>query len=223
MPFVQFLVQLCIGLRAVNLEIFADAIRASINEQTKIAKWGYSASRDDNKVVPLTVIGLVVLWLSRGKLRNFCGDLRARINEQTKIAKWGYSASRDDNKVVPLTVIDSVVLWLSTGKLRNFCGGHSCILKLRSGDTQLRGTTTKSLLVQSCFGFRRGNLEIFAETIRARINEQNKIAKWGYSASRDDNKVVPLTVIGSVVLWLSTRELRNFCGRHSASINEEFT
>ncbi|KAL2733272.1 hypothetical protein V1477_014240 [Vespula maculifrons] len=45
----QLQVQLCFGLRRVNLEIFADATRADLN-----SKWGYSASRDVNKVVPLT-------------------------------------------------------------------------------------------------------------------------------------------------------------------------
>ncbi|KAL2738414.1 hypothetical protein V1477_011773 [Vespula maculifrons] len=42
-------VGLCVGLRPVNLEIFADAIRANLN-----AKWGYTPIRDNNKVGSLT-------------------------------------------------------------------------------------------------------------------------------------------------------------------------
>ncbi|KAL2744933.1 hypothetical protein V1477_007475 [Vespula maculifrons] len=45
----QLLVQLCFGHRQENLDIFVDAIHTNLN-----AKWGYTASRDDNKVGSLT-------------------------------------------------------------------------------------------------------------------------------------------------------------------------
>ncbi|KAL2734963.1 LOW QUALITY PROTEIN: hypothetical protein V1477_013489 [Vespula maculifrons] len=54
----KLLVQLCIGLRRENLEIFVDAIHGSISGQLiqiyggifdSNAEWGLSASGDDNK------------------------------------------------------------------------------------------------------------------------------------------------------------------------------
>ncbi|KAL2727962.1 hypothetical protein V1477_017238 [Vespula maculifrons] len=43
---------------------------------------------------------------------------------------------------------------------------------MRSGDRLLPVTTTKSILVQLCFGLRRGKIQIFTDAIRASINEQ---------------------------------------------------
>ncbi|KAL2736156.1 hypothetical protein V1477_012665 [Vespula maculifrons] len=123
----QLPVQLCFGLRRENLEIFVEAVRAIINEQTKVAKWGWSAWRDDNKDGPLTyfysyhcgvgIVGLegrqqrrsfdiliqlpvqLCFGLRRENLEISAEAVRAIINEQ--------SAWRDDNKAGPLTYLYS--------------------------------------------------------------------------------------------------------------------
>ncbi|KAL2748424.1 hypothetical protein V1477_003067 [Vespula maculifrons] len=154
---------------------------------TKIAKWGYSASKDDNKVGPLTDFD--------------------NLNCETKIAKWGYSASKDDNKVGPLTDFDN--LNCEVGIL-GFEGRQQSRLKLGSGDSQLRGTTTKSTKIAKwgysaskddnkvgpLTDFDNLNCEVGILSFEGRqqnLNCETKIAKWGYSASKDDNKVGPLT------------------------------
>ncbi|KAL2728243.1 hypothetical protein V1477_017519 [Vespula maculifrons] len=84
--------RLCIGLRAVNLEIFADAIRASINEQSCFGFRG-------------------------GNLEIFADAIRACINEQliqiynNLNAKWGYTASKDENNIGSL--VDLYSSWFS--------------------------------------------------------------------------------------------------------------
>ncbi|KAL2744602.1 hypothetical protein V1477_007144 [Vespula maculifrons] len=69
----SLLVQLCFELRGVDLEIFADDIRVNLN-----TKWGYTPTRDDNKVGSLT-------------------------DPYNLNAKWGYTPTRDDNKVGHMT------------------------------------------------------------------------------------------------------------------------
>ncbi|KAL2734941.1 hypothetical protein V1477_013467 [Vespula maculifrons] len=77
------------------------------------------------------------------------------------------------------TVTSSVELWSSTRELRNLCGCHPCKLKCRLGilgfERRQQSTVLDrplQLLVQLSFGLRRENLEIFADTIHASINEQ---------------------------------------------------
>ncbi|KAL2731112.1 hypothetical protein V1477_015617 [Vespula maculifrons] len=77
------------------------------------------------------------------------------------------------------TVTSSVELWTSTRELRNFRGCHPCKLKCRLGilgfERRQQSTVLErplQLLVQLSFGLRRENLEIFADTIHASINEQ---------------------------------------------------
>ncbi|KAF7382630.1 hypothetical protein HZH68_015549 [Vespula germanica] len=73
-----------------------------------------------------------------------------------------------------LTVTSSVVFWTSTRELRKFRGSHSCklncevgILGCERGQQKRAFDRLLQLLVQLCFGLRRGNLENFAEDIPA--------------------------------------------------------
>ncbi|KAF7405974.1 hypothetical protein HZH68_005343 [Vespula germanica] len=144
--------------------------------------------------------------------------------------KWAVLGSCDNNKIKPL--IDFDFYWFSralyfdeyTSQFSQYAFSTSSNeeIKLRSGDTRLPETTTKPEFEDL---LPRVDIEIFADSIPISINDEfiqiynsslilDLDAKWGYSASRDDNKVVPLTdftVTSSVVLWTSTREHRNFC------------
>ncbi|KAL2730411.1 hypothetical protein V1477_016222 [Vespula maculifrons] len=64
----QLLVQLCFGLRRENLEIFADAIHASITEQdTRLRE----TTTKSGLRPTFTVTSSVVLWTSTREFRNF--------------------------------------------------------------------------------------------------------------------------------------------------------
>ncbi|KAL2738421.1 hypothetical protein V1477_011780 [Vespula maculifrons] len=125
----QFLVQLCFVFRRGNLENFADAIRARINEH------GDSRLRMTTTKSHLrptyTVPSSVVLWTPTRELRKFrgchSGDSRLRMTTTKSHLRPTY------------TVPSSVVLWTPTRELRKFRGCHS-------GDSRLRMTTTKSRL-----------------------------------------------------------------------------
>ncbi|KAL2727961.1 hypothetical protein V1477_017237, partial [Vespula maculifrons] len=70
------------------------------------------------------------------------------------------------------STIMSVVLWTSVREHRNIHGCHPCNLKCEVGIHSQPLTTTKSILVQLCFGLQRGKIQIFTDAIRASINEQ---------------------------------------------------
>ncbi|KAL2734984.1 LOW QUALITY PROTEIN: hypothetical protein V1477_013510 [Vespula maculifrons] len=233
----QLLVRLCFGLRRENLEIFADAIHASINEQLiqiydgifgfRLKCRGYSVSRDDNKVGSWT------------DLYSYEFSCAFDFDERTKKFSWmpfmqTQMQSRDTRFRETTTksgpgptfkVTSSVVLLTSTRELRNFRGCLSCNLKYRVGivglERQQHSTVldrTLQLLVQLSFGIRRENLEIFVDAIHASINEQLIQMQSRESRLRETttNSGLGLTfpVTTSIVLWTSTRELRNFRGRH---------
>ncbi|KAL2721709.1 hypothetical protein V1477_020529 [Vespula maculifrons] len=160
----------------VNLEIFVDAIRVSINEEliqiykNLNAKWGYSASNDDNKLC---------FGLRRVNLENIAVPTRISTDEQLiqiynslfdfrlrcEVGILGFERRQQ-------SLTSSVVLWTSTREHRNF---------RTLGDFEILSPQV--------------NLEIFADAIRVSINEEliqiykNLNAKWGYSASNDDNKL----------------------------------
>ncbi|KAL2734940.1 hypothetical protein V1477_013466 [Vespula maculifrons] len=246
----QLLVQLSFGLRRENLEIFVDAFHATINEQLiqiynslfgfrlkcRI-KMLYRDSRLREKTTKsglgptLTVTSSVELWTSTRELRNFRGCHPCnRLRETTTKSGLGPT----------FTVTTSVVLWISTRELRNYRGCHPCKLKCYIGIVGFERRQQSrvldrplQLLLLLCFGFRRENLEIFADAIHASINEQliqihDSIfgfrlkcrIKMLYRDSRLRQKTTKsglgptLTVTSSVELWTSTRELRNIRGCH---------
>ncbi|KAF7391438.1 hypothetical protein HZH68_010981 [Vespula germanica] len=164
-----------------------------------------------------TITSSVVFWTSTRELRKSCG--RHFCNGDTRLRE------RKTKTVLrlTLTVTSSVVLWTSTRELRKFHGDHSCklicevgILACERGKQRRSFDRLLQLLVQLCFGLRRGNLENFTENIPASIKEH------GDTRLREKKtKVVlrlNLTVTSSVVLWTSTRELRKFHGEHSCKL-----
>ncbi|KAL2732797.1 LOW QUALITY PROTEIN: uncharacterized protein V1477_015038 [Vespula maculifrons] len=209
----QLLGQLCFGLRRGNLENFADAIPESINELS----------------IKYTFEFLILTVFCTINLRS--GDTRTREGK----TKTGLRPT--------LTVIRSIVLWTSTRELRKFPGEHSCNILYMGILARERGKQTRAfdrllqLLGQLCFGLRRGNLENFADAIPESINELSIKYTFefliftvfctinlrsGDTRTREGKTKTglrpTLTVIRSVVLWTSTRELRKFFDRSSSNI-----
>ncbi|KAL2745250.1 hypothetical protein V1477_006667 [Vespula maculifrons] len=158
----NLLVQLCCGLRRENLEIFADAIHASINEQLiqiydgtfgfrlkcRVGKLGFERRRQSRVLDrPLLLLVQLCFGLRRENLEIFADAIHASINEQL------------------IHIYNSVF----------GCGLRCRVGIVGSGRRQqIRGLDRPLLLlVQLCFGLRRENLEIFADTIHASINEQH--------------------------------------------------
>ncbi|KAL2731211.1 hypothetical protein V1477_015539 [Vespula maculifrons] len=155
------LVQLCFGLRRENLEIFTDAIHASINEQLiqiydgifgfrlkcRVEILAFERGRQSRVLDrPLLLLVQLCFGLRRENLEIFSDAIHASINEQL------------------IQIYNSV---------------FGCGLKCRVGIVgfgrrqQIRVLDRPLLLlVQLCFGLRRENLEIFADAIHASINEQ---------------------------------------------------
>ncbi|KAL2748600.1 LOW QUALITY PROTEIN: uncharacterized protein V1477_003243 [Vespula maculifrons] len=142
----QLLVQLCFGLRRGNLENFAEAIPASINEQL---------IKNISEFLILSTFYTIYL---------------------NEMEEWGYSPTRDDNISAQLLVQSCFefrrvrIAVLPVHVLHKF--------KLRSGDTRMRETTTKTGL--------RPTL-----TVTSSVNEMEE---WGYSPTRDDNISAQLLV-----------------------------
>ncbi|KAL2740019.1 LOW QUALITY PROTEIN: uncharacterized protein V1477_010489 [Vespula maculifrons] len=180
----KLLVQLCIGLRRENLEIFVDAIHGSISGQLiqiyggifdSNAEWGLSASGDDNTVRCWTEL-----------YSYYCSfDFHGRTLKSSRMPSMQCRESRlretTTNTGLGLTfpVTTAIVLWTSTRELRNFRGCHPCKHKCRVEMVAFERRRqsrvldpTFQLLLQLCFGLRRENLEIFADAIHASINEQ---------------------------------------------------
>ncbi|KAL2740024.1 hypothetical protein V1477_010498 [Vespula maculifrons] len=148
-PTFQLLLQLCFGLRRENLEIFADAIHASINEQLIQIHDGIFGFR------------------LKCRIKMLYRDSRLR----EKKTKSGLGPT--------LTVTSSVVFWCSTREPRNFHGCHPCKLKCYIGIVGFERRQQSrvldrplQLLVQLSFGLRRENLEIFVDAFHASISEQ---------------------------------------------------
>ncbi|KAL2734988.1 hypothetical protein V1477_013514 [Vespula maculifrons] len=159
-PTLQLLVQLCFGLRRENLEIFADAIHASINKlliQIYDGFFDFSLKyrvgivglerRQQSTVLDRTLQLLVQLCfgLRQQNLEIFADAIHASINEQL------------------IQIYNSV---------------FGCRLKCRVGIVgfgrrqQIRVLDRPfQLQLQLCFGLRRKNLEIFADAIHASTNE----------------------------------------------------
>ncbi|KAL2731207.1 hypothetical protein V1477_015535, partial [Vespula maculifrons] len=236
-PTFQLLLQLCFGLRRENLEIFADAIHASINEQLIQIHDGIFGFR------------------LKCRIKMLYRDSRLR----EKKTKSGLGPT--------LTVTSSVVFWCSTREPRNFHGCHPCNLKYRVGivglERQQHSTVldrtlqpkcrvgilgferrqesrvldrSLQLLVQLCFGLRRENLEIFVDAFHASINEQlvqTYDGIFGFRLKcrvgilaferRRQSRVLdrPLKLLVQLCFGLRRENLEIFVDAFHASINEQ--
>ncbi|KAL2744601.1 hypothetical protein V1477_007143 [Vespula maculifrons] len=86
---------LCFELRGVDLEIFADDIRVSINEQLIQI---YNSLFDFRLKCDVGLLVQLCFELRGVDLEIFADDIRVNLN-----TKWGYTPTRDDNKVGSLT------------------------------------------------------------------------------------------------------------------------
>ncbi|KAL2744089.1 hypothetical protein V1477_007690 [Vespula maculifrons] len=186
----QLLVQFCFGLRRENLEIFVDAIHASINEQLiqiyntvfgcrlkcRVGILGFERRRQSR------VLDRPLQLLTQMQSRE------SRLRETTKNSGLGLT--------FPVTT--SVVLWTSTRELRNFRGCHPCKHKCRFGILGLERRQQTTVLDRTL------QLLIKMLYLDSRLRETTTMSGLGPT----------FTVTSSVELWTSTRELRNFRGCH---------
>ncbi|KAL2737185.1 hypothetical protein V1477_012141 [Vespula maculifrons] len=155
---IQSLVQLCFGLRRGNLEIFADTIPSTIYEE--FTQVQYSITHIFEILyyffsfrLRFCTFGDFENLSRRMDLKVFADAIRASIREQLiRIynslfdlrlnLRSGETVSRDDNNMGPLTDLYRGIL------------GFERRQQYRTSDRLIQ------LLVQLCFGLRRGNLEI---------------------------------------------------------------
>ncbi|KAL2731143.1 hypothetical protein V1477_015578 [Vespula maculifrons] len=157
----QLLLQLCIGLRRENLEIFGDAFHASSSEQLIQTYDGIFGFRLKCRVgilaferrrlcrvldLPLKLLVQLSFGLRQENLEIFVDAFHASINEQLIQTYYGIFGFRLKCRVGIL--------------------GFERRRQSRVMDQPLQ------LLVKLCCGLRRENLEIFADAIHASINEQ---------------------------------------------------
>ncbi|KAL2732794.1 hypothetical protein V1477_015035, partial [Vespula maculifrons] len=244
----QLLGQLCFELRRRNLENFSVALLASINEYILLICEVGILARERGKQRRafdrlLQLLGQLCFGLRRGNLENFSVVLLAILC--TINLRSGDTRPREGKTKTglrpTLTVIRSVVLWTSTRELRKYFGRSSSNILYNLFDFRLicevgilareRGKQRRAfdrllqLLGQLCFELRRRNLENFSVALLASINEYIVYSLFdfrGDTGPREGKTKTglrpTLTVIRSVVLWTSTRELRKFFGRSSSNI-----
>ncbi|KAL2748105.1 hypothetical protein V1477_003654 [Vespula maculifrons] len=249
----QLLVQLCFGLRRWNIENFAEDIPASINEQLNCEVGIVSCERGQQRRAYDRLLQLLVqlcFGLRRWNIENFAEDIPASINEQlikyifefliptifcTIKLRSGDNELREGRTKTglrpTLTVTGSVVFWTSTRELRKFRGGHSCklncevgILGCERGQQRRAFDRLLQLLVQLCFGLRRGNLENFAEVIPASINEQLNCEVGILGCERGQQRRAfdrLLQLLVQLCFGLRRGNLENFAEVIPASINEQ--
>ncbi|KAL2734981.1 hypothetical protein V1477_013507, partial [Vespula maculifrons] len=168
----QLLVQLSFGLRQENLEKFADAIHASINEQL-IQK--YDSIFGIRLKCRVGIVGL--------ERRQQSTVLDRTLQLLVQLLKCyigivGFERRTKSGVGPTLRVTSTVELRTSTRELRNFRRCHPCILKYSVGKVGF-GRRQHSrvldrpfqLLLLLCFGLRRYTLETIADAIHASINE----------------------------------------------------
>ncbi|KAL2734997.1 hypothetical protein V1477_013523 [Vespula maculifrons] len=283
----KLLVQLCCGLRRENLEIFANAIHASIIEHRDTR---FRETTTKSGLGPtFTVTSSVVLWTSTIELRNFrrCHPCKLKC----RVGILGFERRRQSrflDRTLQLLVqlccglrrenleifADAIHASINEQLIQIYDSVFGCGLKCRVGivgfgrrqqirtqmlyrDSRIQETTTKSgldrpllLLVQLGFGLRRENLEIFADTIHASINEQliqiynsffdfslkYRVGIVGLERRRQSTTQMQIrdtrfretttkyglgptfTVTSSVEHWTPTRELRNLRGCHPCKL-----
>ncbi|KAL2751471.1 LOW QUALITY PROTEIN: uncharacterized protein V1477_000629 [Vespula maculifrons] len=271
----RFPVQLCVGCRPVNLEIFANAIRASINEELIQI---YNSLFDFRLKCEVGILGFEgrqqcrCFGHRRVNLEIFADAIRASINEQLiqiynslfdfrlkcEVGILGFEGRQQCRFPVQLCVgcrpvnleifANAIRASINEELIQIYNSLFDFRLKCEVGILGFEGRQQCRFLVQLCVGCRPVNLEIFANAIRASIDEQliqiynslfdfrlkcevgilgfegRQQCRWGYSVWMNDNNVGSLAdfrVPGSVVLWTSTSELRNFRGCHSCKLKCE--
>ncbi|KAL2721635.1 LOW QUALITY PROTEIN: hypothetical protein V1477_020455 [Vespula maculifrons] len=158
---------------------------------------------------PLTVTSSVVFGTSTRELRKISWRSIQQINLRSGDTRLRERKTKTGLRS-PLTVTSSVVLWTSTRELRKFRGAHSCNLydfRLncevgifgceRRQQSCAFDRLSSITIVQSCFGLRRGNIEIFAGCYSSEYSRR-VYANFYVALSRD-------------LEFISTSGLRNFC------------
>ncbi|KAL2751476.1 uncharacterized protein V1477_000634 [Vespula maculifrons] len=192
----QLLVQLCFGLRRWNIEDFAEGIPANSNCEVGIL----GCERRKQRLAFDRLLQLLVqlcFGLRRGNLEIFADATRAGINEELikiynslfdfrlKCEVGILSFERRQQSCAFDRLLQSLVqlcFGLRRGNLENFAEGIpasineqlNCkvgIVVCERGQQILACDRLLQILVQLCFGLRQGNLENFAESIPASINE----------------------------------------------------
>ncbi|KAL2744715.1 LOW QUALITY PROTEIN: uncharacterized protein V1477_007257 [Vespula maculifrons] len=169
----------------VDLEIFTDVIRVSINEQliqiynNLNAKWGYTPTRDDNKVGYLTDLYI-----------QLCFELR-RVDLEI------FGLSRDLDNLSPHVNLE---IFAPLVDFENLSPHVDLEIFAPLVDFENLSPRVDLEIFAPLRDFEnlsaRVNLEIFTDVIRVSINEQliqiynNLNAKWGYTPTRDDNKLL---------------------------------
>ncbi|KAL2737186.1 LOW QUALITY PROTEIN: uncharacterized protein V1477_012142 [Vespula maculifrons] len=236
----QSLAQLCFGLRRGNLEIFADTIPSSINEmftqtsslhcRTKIAKWGDGLERRQQYRTSerlLQSLAQLCFGLRRGNLEIFADTIPSKfefaLSATLKIylEEWTSKFSR-----IPFVEVLSNVY--TTTKFAKWGDGLERRQQYRTSERLLQS------LAQLCFGLRRGNLEIFANTIPSSINEmftqtsslhcRTKFAKWGDGLERRQQYRTSerlLQSLAQLCFGLRRGNLEIFADTTRASIKEQ--
>ncbi|KAL2740039.1 LOW QUALITY PROTEIN: hypothetical protein V1477_010509 [Vespula maculifrons] len=195
------LVQLCFGLRRENLEIFADAIHASIKEQLKCRVEILAFERGRQSRVldrPLLLLVQLCFGLRRENLEIFTDAIHASINEQL------------------IQIYDGIFGFRLKCRVE--------ILAFERGRQSRVLDRPLLLLVQLCFGLRRENLEIFADAIHASIKEQLKCRVEILAFERGRQSRVldrPLLLLVQLCFGLRRENLEIFTDAIHASINEQ--
>ncbi|KAL2734995.1 hypothetical protein V1477_010507 [Vespula maculifrons] len=178
---IRLLLQLCFGLRRENLEIFADAIHASINEQLiqihdgifgfrlkcRVGILGFEKRRQSQVLDrPLQLLVQLSFGLRRENLEIFADVIHAiqlsfgLLQENLEIFADAIHASINEQLIQIHDGIFGFRLKCRVGIL-----GFERRRQSRVLDRPLQ------LLVQLCCGLRRENLEIFADAIHASATE----------------------------------------------------
>ncbi|KAL2737276.1 LOW QUALITY PROTEIN: uncharacterized protein V1477_012232, partial [Vespula maculifrons] len=192
----QSLVQLCFGLRRGNLEIFADTTRASIKEELILGILGFSKQqqyRSSERL--LQSLDQLCFGLRRGNLEILADTTRASIKEQLILGIHGFAKQqqyRTSDRLLQSLV--QLCFGLRRGNLEIFADTTRASIKEQLiriynmgilGFSKQQQYRTSDRLLQSldqlCFGLRRGNLEIFADTTRASIKEQLILGIHGFA------------------------------------------
>ncbi|KAL2731148.1 LOW QUALITY PROTEIN: hypothetical protein V1477_015583 [Vespula maculifrons] len=252
------LVQLCFGLRRENLEIFADAIHASIKEQLKCRVEILAFERGRQSRVldrPLLLLVQLCFGLRRENLEIFADAIHASINEQLiqiynsvfgcglkcRVGIVGFGR-RQQIRVLdrPLLLLVQLCFGLRRENLEIFADAihasineqliqiydgifgfrHKCRSRLRETTKNSGLGLTFPVTTSVDFGLRRENLEIFVDAIHA-INSNIRRHLWFKTqmqsresrlreTTKNSGLGLTFTVTSSVELWTSTRELRNF-------------
>ncbi|KAL2731209.1 LOW QUALITY PROTEIN: hypothetical protein V1477_015537 [Vespula maculifrons] len=230
----QLLVQLSFGRRRENLEIFVDAIHASINERESRLR---ETTTNSGLGLTFPVTTSIVLWTSTRELRNFRGCHPCKL--KCYIGIVGFDRRQQGRLIFGLLkenleiFADAIHASINEQLIQIHDGIFGFSLKCRVGilgfekrrQSQVLDRPLQ-ILVQLCCGLRRENLEIFADAIHASINEQLiqiydgifgfrlKCRSRLRETTKNSGLGLTFPVTTSVVLWTSTRELRNFRGCH---------